>query len=269
MTTVSGFSTAPHYRGGHDFGATSVDEGRGLLFVTDRTSERLYVVDPARRRSVSFVHLGAHPDYVRWVEATGELWVTEPDASRIEIFTLPDGDAPEPAAVATIAVAGGPESLVIDAPRHRAYTHLWHRSTVAIDLATRSIVATWPNGCEGSRGIALDAEHGLLLAGCSEGKVSALDVAHDGQTVSTLSAAPGQDVIGYAPALGHVYLAGGRCRCLVIVGLSSTGQLTELARLPAPRGTHCVTADDSRHAWVCDPSAGAVTPVADTQPSSR
>jgi hypothetical protein len=55
-----------------------------------------------------------------------------------------------------VHVAGGPESLVIDAGRDRAYTHLWKAATVAIDLHAHSVAGQWKNGCEGSRGIAVD-----------------------------------------------------------------------------------------------------------------
>ena len=49
-----------------------------------------------------------------------------------------------------ILAPGGPESLVIDSSRERAYTHLWSGSTLAIDLKKRKILETWPNKCGGS-----------------------------------------------------------------------------------------------------------------------
>jgi len=121
--SVSGFSAMGSYSGGHDDGATSVTEGRGLLFVTDRTSGLLSVVDPSTQTVLSSTQLGAGPDYVRYVAATDELWVSEPSAQQIEIFAI-DAKVPfTPGARATIPVANGPESLVIDQSHGRAYTH--------------------------------------------------------------------------------------------------------------------------------------------------
>src|SRR5882672_3330966 len=37
VTSISGFSSTNSYSGGHDDGATSVDEAVGTLYVTDRT----------------------------------------------------------------------------------------------------------------------------------------------------------------------------------------------------------------------------------------
>src|SRR5579885_1966728 len=50
--TIGGFSEQTEYGGGHGEGITSADEGRGFLFVTDRTSKRLDVVDPRTRKIV-------------------------------------------------------------------------------------------------------------------------------------------------------------------------------------------------------------------------
>jgi hypothetical protein len=85
------------------------------------------------------------------------------------------------------------ESLVIDATRGRAYTHLWGGATVAIDVHTRAIAETWPNGCASSRGIALDEARGFVFAGCDEGKAVVLDAAQGGRQLSSLSAGAGVD----------------------------------------------------------------------------
>ena len=52
VTAIGGFSMEPLHFAGHDQGATAVDESGGFLFVTDRTTSKLNVVDPAMRRIV-------------------------------------------------------------------------------------------------------------------------------------------------------------------------------------------------------------------------
>ena len=266
VTSVSGFGTVADFSGGHDDGPTSVDEGVGKLFVTDRTTRMLSVVDPVARAIAASVPLSTGPDYVRFVAATNELWITEPGAGRMEIFSLGADGTPTPAA--TIAIDNGPESLVVDTARGRAYAHRWQGSTVAIDVKTRAIVAEWPNGCASSRGIALDEARGFLFSGCNEGTAAVIDVAHDGAILSTIAKGSGFDVIGYAPTLGHLYLAGDTCSCMITLGVSASGALSFLDRVDAPSGTHCTTADDVGHAWVCDPDSGSILRVDDTHPSS-
>jgi DNA-binding beta-propeller fold protein YncE len=269
VTAISGFSHGGSYDGGHDFGATSVDEGGGFLFVTDRTSARLSAVDPTTKAVVGSARVGAGPDYVRFVARTNELWVTEPDASRIEVFSLPASGDANPVSVATIHVDNGPESLVIDDTTGRAYTHRWQASTVVIDVESRKIVEEWPNGCASSRGLAVDEQRRLFFSGCSEGTVSVLDAAHGGRILSSISRGAGYDVIGYNPALGHLYAAGTACACLVVLGVSHGGTLSFLGRFDAPSSAHCAAADDRGHAWVCDPDGGQLLRISDPYPASR
>jgi len=258
VTSIGGFSARRAYRGGHDDGVTSVDDTGRWLLATDRTSGRLEVIDPARGAIAAGARLGGHPDYVRWVAATGEAWVTEPDSERIEIFSLAGSDVPTPTAVGSVAVPGGPESLVIDPVRRRAYAHLWDGATVAVDLASRSVIATWPNGCDSSRGIALDAERGFLFAACRDGRLVLLDVDHGGRQLAEVRPVDGSDVIDYRPELHHLYTAGQRSASVAIVGVSSTGRLTLLGTAGAARGSHCVVGDGRGGVYVCDPDRGRI-----------
>jgi DNA-binding beta-propeller fold protein YncE len=243
-----------------------VDEGLGKLYVSDRTSQSLWIVDSGSAAIAGKVALAAEPDYVRFVAATSELWVTEPSADQLEIFSLSDSVGPR--SVARVPLKNGPESLVIDALRGRAYAHRWQATSVVFDLKTRALVAEWPNGCAASRGIALDEKRGWLFVACGEGRVSVLDVANGGKTLSTLTRGSGFDVIGYSAGLGHLYLAGGRCACLVTLGVDTQGTLGFLGRADAPASTHCTVADDHRHAWLCDPAGGRLLRYDDAYPAA-
>jgi hypothetical protein len=264
---IAGFSSQGSFDKGHGEGTTSADFGRSLIFATDRTARKLVVVDPAARTVVAKADLAGSPDYVRWVAPTGEIWVTEPDKDCIEIFTLPVSGPPVPVHKEFLATPGGPESLVIDAAHNRAYTHLWKATTLVIDVKSRVIAARWPNRCADSRGIALDAQRGLLFAGCAEGKAVVLDLLHDGTVRDTLSAGTGVDIIDYNPRLGHLYLPGAKSETMAILGVSRAGKLALLSTVKTARAAHCVVADDHHQAWVCDPSHGRLLLVDDTLPA--
>jgi hypothetical protein len=253
--TINGGPVVP-YSGGHTDGITSVDAGNGRLYGIDRTSREIVVMDPIAARVVARVPLTGQPDYIRFVAPTHEVWVTEPDQERIEIFRIddsvvaltPDG---------SIAVPGGPESLVIDPESARAFTHLWKGVTVVIDLHLRQIIARWANSCTTSRGIAYDEEFHLLFAGCEEGTVVVLDTFRDGVTVSKAASAglSGVDIIDYDSERRHLYVPGGKSATMAIFAVAYDGQLTQLATVPTAAGAHCVTTD-GRSAWVCDPAGG-------------
>lgn len=254
-TAIGGFSTDKTFGGGHDFGVTSADDTGTVIAAADRTSDELVLVDPEKKTITARAKLGGGPDYVRWVAATKELWVTEPDRDLIEVFSLTPLKS-----IATISIKGGPESLVIDRTHGRAYTHLWEGATVAIDVKTRAVAPAVRNGCKGSRGIAVDEARELVFAGCADGKVTVLKA---GKVVSSLQPVSGMDIIAYSAAKHHLYLAGADSADSAIVGVSETGELKLLGKAGGAPGGHCITADDAGHAFVCDPKHGGLIAVED------
>jgi hypothetical protein len=266
IESVDGFSSDATFAGGHGEGTTSVDGGGGVLFATDRGRTEVMIVDPAAKKITGTAKLAAGPDYVRWVEPSKEVWVTEPRTKQIEYFAF---DGSKLVRKGAIDVPGGPESLAIDVTRGRAYTHTWDDETVVIDLAQHKEIARWKNGCVASRGIALDEKRGFLFVGCEEGKATALDVAHDGKQLGAVATGKGVDIIAYSPTLAHLYAPGGDAATLTIIGVGSSGALAVLGTVPAVEDAHCVTVDDSGHAYVCDPKHGALLVVTDAYPPDR
>jgi hypothetical protein len=262
VTSISGFSAAKDYKGGHGEGITSVAEAKAMLFVTDRSSLKLNVLDPNSQKVIASAQLAASPDYVRYLPTLNEVWVTQPDSDQIEVFKM---NEKQPVHSAFIKVEGGPEALVVDSTQGRAYTHLWHGKTVAIDINSKKILATWPNGCEGSRGIAFGETPNILLVGCSEGKAISMDVAHDGKIISTVTSGSGVDIIAYNHQLKHLYMPGGKSATMAIISVSNEGNLKLLQTVPVAEGSHCVTTDQNADAFVCDPKHGSLLVIKDRQ----
>jgi DNA-binding beta-propeller fold protein YncE len=264
ITVISGLGVAPDAGSGAldagsqamgRPGASSVDEGAALLFANSRRDHLLYTVDPATGTLIRTSTLGGAPDYVRYVQETNEVWVTEPMQEQIEILSLKGGGA-HPVAVhaAIISTPGGPEGLVIDPVRHRAYTHggASQTMTLAVDLGSRSIAAMWPNGCTAGTGIDLDPARGHVLVGCNEGKAVVLDAKSNGLLLSSLTTDGSIDLIGYSAELHHIYLPSPRASKVSVIGVSSAGTLTELGKFDSSPDGHCAAADQLGHAYVCN-----------------
>lgn len=275
VTAIGGFSAAATHGGGQDFGVTSVDHGFDGLFATDRTSRRLHLLDPDTKKVVGSASLDSIPGHVRYFVPFREVWVTEPDKERIELFAMPEIGGPTAASAgggapvhqAFIPTQGGPVSLVLDVTRGRAYTHLRSGFTVAIDAADRKIVATWPNGCRTPRGIDLDEERGQIFVGCAEGKAVVVD-ASTGAQLGSLASGEGVDGIAFAKGLKHLYLPGATSQTMAILGVSAKGALSLLGTVPIPAGAHCVAADTSGNAYVCDPDRGRILKIKDPYPAT-
>jgi DNA-binding beta-propeller fold protein YncE len=266
---VTGFSSTASFKGGHADGTTSaaeLDGEAGLLVATDRGSRTLKLVDAKKGAIVGSVKLAAAPDYVRVVPSTREVLVTEPSRKQIEVFRFTGGTTLTH--VANIAVPDGPESLVIDARRRRAYSHTWTDKTFAIDLQTQKLLTTWSNGCGQSRGIALDEKNGLLFSGCAAGKVTVVEL-RTSTIVATADTGADVDSIAFAPTLGHLYVPGGGSADLTIFSVSPTGKLTWLGKVPTAPDAHTVAFDPAtRNLFVGAPAHGTVLVIYDPYPSN-
>jgi len=271
VTSIAVFSSAASFGGGHGQGTTSAAEVRGAdarVVATDRGSKTLKLVNPKTSSIIGSIKLAGAPDYVRFVPLTGEVWVTEPSRKQIEVLRIDDKAGGGLAHVANISVPDGPESLVIDADRARAYSHTWADQSFAVDLKARKVVSTWRNGCRDSRGIALDAKRGLLFAGCAEGKATVVDLA-SGKLVSTAEAGADIDSIGYSATLGHLYVPGGGSADLSILSVASDGKLTLLGKVPTAADAHTAAFDPATNSvFVGTPEHGAVLVIRDPFPPS-
>jgi hypothetical protein len=269
QTSLCGVTPGASYVGGHGEGTTSADFGAGFVFAIDRGSKALKVVDPKLKRVVASASLGGDPDYVRWVSSTREVWVTEPDQEQIELFSLASDNPSSIARIGAIAVKGGPESLVIDAQHDRAFTHLWHGSTVPIALRSHATGKSFPNGCSGSRGIALDPERGQLFVGCSEGKAVVVDVEHGNEILSFAETADGVDIIAVNVSLHHLYVPAASDGSVAVLAVPKQGRLAKLGVLQATKGTHCAVSDDHDRVWVCSPDLGSLLVFDDRFPPAK
>jgi hypothetical protein len=268
VTAISGFTASTTFTvGGHSSGCTSADEGQGVIFAIDHESQSVRVVDEATNAIVASGPLAASPDYVRWVASTSEVWVTEPGTG-IEVLTTSGKAAP--AHAATIAVAGGPEAIAVDATRHRVYTNSFTGKTFAVDVPTRALVETWTNGCTSlSLGLALDEQRGFLAVACSTGTVNVLDVANAGKKLGSVTPrSTDLDILSYSPTLHHLYVPGGTSAEIGIVAISAAGVPSLLGLAPTAQGSTEVVADDQGHAWVADQGNGRLLRVDDPFPAT-
>jgi YVTN family beta-propeller protein len=258
---ISGFSSSASYTGDDSFGATSADEGGGTVYVTDRTSKMLTVIDGRVRKVLSTVQLAATPGYVRYVAPTNEVWVTEPASNQIEVFTLPMATGMPPKSSAVIAVQGA-ESLEIDSTTSMAFTND-NGNTSAIDVAKRMVTATWSNGCKTAQGLAVDSTNGWVMVACQAGLVSVLDE-KTGKTIGGVTTGgSGVDQVSYDPTTLRLYVPSPMATMAVVHLDPKSGMPSVLGRVDTVMGSHCAVAAGAREVFVCAPATGQLLFVND------
>jgi hypothetical protein len=140
---IAGFSESTGYSGGHGEGITSSDACRGLMYVTDRCTRLLEIVDPQAKKIIARAPLASEPDYVRIVSETNEVWVTEPGAERIGIFSLPEHGTPAQAHRGFPLVAGPQSTMNIAYPLPFFRLHCSVRAHLLPSLCS----GRWTRGC--------------------------------------------------------------------------------------------------------------------------
>jgi outer membrane protein assembly factor BamB len=236
----------------------SATEGDGTLLVADRDTSTIAAVDPASGRTIATAETRATPDYVRYVAATDEVWVTEPGEHGIEIFELTTGDAPTLRSAGFVTVPAGPEGLTTDDER-RAYTHTSDGNVAVIDVDRREVVDRWRTGCDKIHGIpAVDDERGVLLAGCGDdGEGVLVDVDDDGKRLDTHAVGGGEALMAHGTD-GHFYLRGDPGSTIATLVVTDDDALEVIAKASAPDDGHCLLADTLGHYWTCDEDAAAI-----------
>ena len=253
VTSIAGFTADSNFDGSDLQGVESADEGGGFLFGNDRSADKLGVLDPATKTVVASVQLElTEPDYVRYVESTSEVWITQPSKGRVEVLAVPTTGTPTPVHAAFIPVPGGVEGLAIDNAHHQAYTHSSQGTVAVINLDTRLVTGAWNTGCSSQHGIPqLDEQRGWLFTGCSNARVAMLDVNDSGKQLGSFTLGSGATILAYAPALQHFYLRGDGYPTVAVLQASASG-LKLLGSAQATSKGHCMAADDQGNFWVCD-----------------
>jgi hypothetical protein len=260
ISRIAGFATAERDVHGtaRTLGPSSVTVGNGVVYVGNRASAEVCAVDPQKRIRIGCVTLPVAPDGLQFVAATKEVWVTTP---RDRSITIVDASVPaQPKVKARVALAGEPEGYAVDDARGLFFTNLEDQDrTLAIDVRSRRVKATWMPGCgaDGPRGLAFDGEGQVLIVACTD-HLASLDAGHGGALVSRIDTGVGVDNIDFLPSQRRVYAAAGRAARLTIAAVDPTGRLTPVATAATTNGARVVVVAGDGTAFVADPARGRI-----------
>jgi DNA-binding beta-propeller fold protein YncE len=260
LERVSGFPTAEIERRGQKrtVGPSSASVSESRIWVGNRANSNVCAIDKRKLTIGPCIALATSPDGVAWVAATKEVWVTTP---RDQTITILDVSRPDSVVIASkIKLDGDPEGYAVDERRGLFYTNLEDKDlTLAIDIRSHAIKATWNPGCgeEGPRGLAVDPKSDFLFVACTD-HVEVLDAAHGGAILSRLDTGAGVDNIDYLPARRELFVAAGRAARLTEAHVDEAGHLTAIATGQTADGTRVVVADADGVAYVADSKGGRI-----------
>jgi len=283
--TISGFSQQSDPDSSVSIvGATSAAISGGFLFGVDKATQSIKTVELGTGKIIASTPLQSEPDTIRYISATGELWVTEQASNQIEIFSLSEDNPPalQPSDN-HIPFPNGPEGLLFDDMRGLVFTNEPKEGlTAVIQVNTHSVIHEWANGCSQAKDMVVDKSEGYLFVACEEGKLAVLDI-DNGFQVTSQNYGANLDFVAFNPKLNHVYLPSAASGIVAIFQLqpsqlncpNSSGatpdpeqkvSLCLLGTADTAVRSNCVTADEENNIWVCDPKSGQVFKIHDTFP---
>ena len=144
--------------------------GRG--FSSNGKESKSSVVDLTTLKTISKVDTGQNPDAIVYEPRRSEVYVFNHTGHSATVI-----DAKTATLSATIELGGTPEFAAVDEKTGRVYCNIEDKSEVAvIDATKHEVVARWSLAPgEEPSGIALDAAHHRLFAGCHNKMMIMLD----------------------------------------------------------------------------------------------
>ena len=237
VTPITGMATREAVRDGKKrvVGPSAATIGDGVVYVGSRADSSICAYDDTSLAKRACATLDSSPDGLAYVAATHEVWATTPRDRSIRVL-----DAASLAPKAKIELPSGPEGFAVGSDRF--YTNL-DATTVAIDLQTHAIAATWQSQCgEDSHGLRLDATAGHLFVACTA-KIDVLDT-KTGALLGSVATGDGIDDIDYDATTHVLYAGGSRAGTLVVAHVSDAGVPAVTATLPTAIGARNGVVDD-------------------------
>jgi hypothetical protein len=149
-------------------------------------------------------------------------------------------------AIATFPLGGGPEFAASDAKGH-IFVNLEDKSAlVKFDAKTLKIENTWPLApCESPSGLAIDAQHEILIVGCHNKLMTFVD-GNSGKVLGTVPIGEGVDANRFDPATGYAFASCGD-GTLTIAHEDSPTKFSPVETIQTQRGARTMAIDYGTH----------------------
>jgi len=269
VSQIAGFPTGDIERRGRKItvGPTAASIGDGVVYIGDRGNATICIIDARTLARGECVPLSADgavtPDGVVYVAATRELWITlrvkagdSAPAKRLEIFDASDRHRLKPKT--KIPLENLAEGYAVDNQHGIFYTNIEEAGkTMAIDLHSHKVIATWNPGSSDLQGLALDSARRFLFVACGDHVVS-LDAGHGGKVIDTIATGPGLDNIDYSADAKLLYAAASQAASLTIAEVDDYGKFHLKATVPTVKGARGVVAGKGETAYLIDPAEGRI-----------
>jgi len=211
-------------------------------FISDGQADEVTVFDLKTLKTIGTVKVTGHnPDCITYDPSSRRVFTfngRSDDATAIDAKTLK--------VVGTIALGGKPEFAVPNG-RGMIYNNLEDMSVeLAINSHTLKIESRWPmSPCESPSGLAIDARHNILFAGCHNEMMAVIN-ANTGKVLATPAIGAGVDANRFDPRTDLAFSSNGS-GTLTVVKEESPTEFKVVENVPTERGARTMELDPRTH----------------------
>ena len=211
-------------------------------FTSDGRADQVTVFNLKTFKTIGTVKVTGHnPDGITYDPASQRVFTfngRSDNATAIDAKTLK--------VVGTISLGGKPEFAVPNG-RGMIYNNLEDKSVeLAIDSHTLQIKSRWPMApCDSPSGLAIDAEHNVLFAGCHNEMMTMIN-AGTGKVIATVPIGGGVDANRFDPGTGLAFSANGT-GTLTVVKEESPTDFKVVQNVTTERGARTMELDPKTH----------------------
>ena len=211
-------------------------------FSSNGKEAKANVVDLKTLQTVSRIDTGANPDAIVYEPSRSEVYVFNHTGNSCTVI-----DAKSSSVVTTIQLGGSPEFAAVDESARRIYYNIENRSEVAvIDTSKHQVIARWPLAPgEEPSGIALDARHHHLFAGCHNKMMVMLDT-NTGKVIANVPIGAGVDGCAFDDSTQLVFASCGD-GTTTIAKEDAAKKLAVVQVLKTERGARTMALDPTTH----------------------
>ena len=162
-----------------------------LGYISDGGGNAVVVFDRSNLSTVATIAVGTNPDAIIFEPVTKTVWAFNGRSKDASVI-----DAATNKVVATIPLPGKPEFAQVDG-QGNLYDNIEDKNAIVkLDAKAKTLVATWPIGCESPSGLAIDTDGHRLFSVCDGKKMAVTDYTN-GKQLATPAIGDGPDAAGY------------------------------------------------------------------------
>jgi DNA-binding beta-propeller fold protein YncE len=210
-------------------------------FTSNGSSATATIFDMKTLKTLGEVKTDKKPDAIIYDPASKRVFTFNGDASSSTAIDAATGKV-----VGTVALGGGPEFAAADGKGH-VFVNLEDKSQlVKFDATTLKVEQSWPLApCESPSGLAIDAEHEILVVGCHNKMMAFLD-GNSGHVIGTVPIGQGVDANRFDADTGLAFASCGD-GTVTVAHEDSPDKFSVVDTINTQRGARTMELDRSNH----------------------